>query len=141
MSDDARKAYEEASQQSDLKDLFTEILETPPYVEWRQEYLGEPFQPDEEYLKAEELWVMYYYDCERYDRLICTAFHKELGEAIPASAWESKQVNANARRQYADLRLRAESYGISPEVLRRAGSNVVRWGFRRWAEYLENKKR
>jgi hypothetical protein len=77
--------------------------------DFRKEYLCEWVISDE-YKKAYELWIWYEYNCEMYDRVVCSGRLDSYGFIRPTSAIENRAIGINANKMKNKILDEAEKY-------------------------------
>jgi hypothetical protein len=93
---------------------------------------------DEKSKAAYELWAIFYYLCETYDRLVCTG-HKDCdGNAMPSNPSEQISINNHSKVVQAAVSQVSVELEIPTEILLNAkveaaklnyeGSKEVAWG-------------
>ena len=80
----------------------------------------------EEYNEAYKINLNYSYQCERYDKFICTGKLDEYGFIKPASGYEHRSINHNAEILFDDMLIKARVYNLSGESLLYAKNDVDR---------------
>ncbi len=84
---------------------------TDPKI-FRREYLAE-WRVNDGYKKAYELWIEYYYECERFDESVCSGGIDRDGFVMPRDGFECRSINKFAYYKRRDIVERARQYGIS----------------------------
>lgn len=69
----------------------------------------------EEYKKAYELWIWYEYQCEIYDKTICTGRCDRDGYIIPILSQEKQLINSNAYKLHRYIEEMALNYHVSKD--------------------------
>ena len=96
-------------------------------VSFKKEYLAEWVGNDKNY-EAYKLYVKYEYECEEYDRGICTIFDED-GFAMPISIDERKLSHSNAISKLDHLQVEKKRWGISHDDWLDARKQVRRLSF------------
>ena len=81
------------------------------------------FKPSEADIKARELAVKYHYECETFDRTVCTG-RVVRGSILPADARELGLINMHARNVLRIIMREAEDYGIDRTYMRKVIANT-----------------
>lgn len=79
-----------------------------------KEYLS-VWNLSDEYLRAYELWIWYQFNCEKYDRSICTGNYDKEGFIMPLTNQERRYININAYNQLMYIENKAKEYGIAKD--------------------------
>jgi len=91
-----------------------------------KEYLCKLVEPSEGYQEAYKLWVKYHYECERFDKFVCTGGTDEYGFVKPSDMHERLLINRNSSNLINDLYTKIKIIGISSEDLEKAKRDVNR---------------
>ncbi len=89
----------------------------------RSELYGTWLDETAEEKALRELAKQYHERCEAYDQVVCTGKHPKTGEAIPASPYQLRSINANAIRVRADIIQQGHDMGFMYEQITRAIQN------------------
>lgn len=76
-----------------------------------QDEFTQDFKPSLQFIKARELAVKYHYECETFDRTVCTG-RVVRGSILPADARELGLINMHAKNVLRLIMREAEDYGI-----------------------------
>lgn len=90
--------------------------------QFEDQYFTRLLQPSPEFSLAYKAWAEYYFNCEEYDRKICTGFSFYGFEktAVPGTRFEFALINKNARKERAKVIETLNQAGIVDPIAEQA---------------------